>query len=82
MSDTKEPDKTFRVTIEDCDRWLRRFHRMAKSLEGKEKQEDGIRMFYTAAVLMQKFRTEIEYDSMMTEVEQVALFGKKPIGEA
>lgn len=82
MSDKpEEPAKTFHVSASDCERWLRRFHKMAKSLEGKEKQEDGIRMFYTAAVLLQQFRSEIEHDAMMRDAEHQNPFGVKT-GEA
>lgn len=76
----------FSVTIEDCQRWVERLQRMARTLEKKKNQEgstehpDGIRMFYTASVLMQRLCMEIQQDNMLSGVPN--LFGSNKIGEA
>lgn len=77
---------SFSVTIEDCQRWVERLQRMARTLEKKKTKDgdtehpDGIKMFYTASVLMQRLAMEIQQDNMMTNIPNI--FGTNKIGEA
>lgn len=75
---------TFKVTIEDCTRWASRLQRMAKTLEGRETttdNTDGIKMFYTASVLIQRLALEIQQDALFAGIP-VPMFGPGTIGEA
>jgi hypothetical protein len=68
--DEEDAGPVFKVTVEDCKRWAQRLHRMAKSLEQKEGKDhpDGIKMFYTASVLMQRLSDEIQEDAMLADI--------------
>lgn len=73
---------SFRVSADDCQRWAEKLNRMAKALEKKEQDDktvDGTKMFYTAAVMLQKLAFEISQDQMVSEVPDP--FGTKKMGE-
>lgn len=82
MANNDEDGPTFKVTVEDCARWTKRLERMARALEQREQNEtnaDGVKMFYTASVLMQRLGLEIQQDTLFAGF--VGPFGG-PIGEA
>lgn len=74
---------SFKVTVEDCAKWTSRLQRMAKALENREQNEvnaEGIKMFYTASVLMQRLGMEIQQDLLFSD--STNLFGNGHVGEA
>jgi hypothetical protein len=72
-------ESKFTVTVEDCARWMDRFRRMAKSLEQKG-DGDGVKMFYTAAVMLQKLSGEIQHEQFVAGL--AGPFGDIDEGEA
>lgn len=83
MSDENEGGPQFQVNVEDCERWMNRLTKMARSLEKKDGADhtDSIRMFYTAAVMVQKLGLEIQEDTMFHSASANNPFGTD-IGEA
>lgn len=86
MEEKDDSNQRFSVTIEDCKRWTERLQRMAKTLEKRQDEKDseeyadGIKLFYTASVLMQRLQYEIQQDAMFSSVPQP--FGPVTVGES
>ena len=77
------PSQKFTVTIEDCQRWIVRLQKMAKSLENKENNqsnEDNIAMLQVCSVLVSRLGQDIQNEEMVGEA--TSLFGKVTVGEA